>query len=154
MASQKIGKRVQWRLTSSEGISFPFDGVPFLCVGTVNYQCHQGDDIDLKTKMKRQEDRDKNENHDHTFRKRRKHYQPSKKLGQCPSQIIMSRVLKFPDYKVVVGPNGGKPQRKMREAAASLKADLQAGTKLAIIDQFAIKLPNINSHKFHTTEGE
>ncbi len=52
---------MQWTLKSSEGISFSFDGVPFLCVGTVNYQCHQGNDIDLKTKIKRQEVRDKNE---------------------------------------------------------------------------------------------
>ena len=42
----------------------------------------------------------------------------------------------------------------MREAAALLKADLQAGKKLAIVNQFAIKLPDVNSHKFHTTEGE
>jgi hypothetical protein len=53
--------RLQWSLKSSEGISFSFDGVPFLCVGTVNYQCHQGNDIDLKTKIRRQEALDKNE---------------------------------------------------------------------------------------------
>ncbi len=41
------------------------------------------------------------QNHDHTFRKRRKHFQPSKKLG-CPSKVIISRVLKFPGYKVYV----------------------------------------------------
>ena len=37
--------------------------------------------------------------HDHTFRKRRKHFQPTKKLG-CPSKLIISRVIKFPEYKV------------------------------------------------------
>lgn len=52
---------MQWSLASPEGVSFPFDGVPFLCVGTVNYQCHQGDDVDVKTKIKRQEERDKKE---------------------------------------------------------------------------------------------
>lgn len=51
--------RVQWSLTCSEGISFKFDGIPFLCVGTINYQCHQGSDIDLHTKRRRKEERDK-----------------------------------------------------------------------------------------------
>ena len=51
--------RVQWSFASPEGISFQFDGILFLCVGSINYQCHQGDDVDLKTKMKRQEKQDK-----------------------------------------------------------------------------------------------
>ena len=56
--------------------------------------------------------------------------------------------------QVVVGPNGQKPQRKMREAATLLKENMLAGKKLKIVDQFAIKLPDVNSHKFHATEGE
>ena len=53
--------RVQWNFTSPEGISFQFDGIPFLCVGTTNYQCHQGNDVDLKTKIKRQKKQETNE---------------------------------------------------------------------------------------------
>lgn len=37
--------------------------------------------------------------HDHTFRKRRTLVQSSKKLG-CPAKVFMSRVIKFPQYKV------------------------------------------------------
>ena len=44
--------RLQWSLISPEGISFPFDGVPFICVGTVNYQCHQGNDVKYENKNK------------------------------------------------------------------------------------------------------
>ena len=51
----KKGTRVQWSMVASEGISFPFDGVPFICVGAANYQCHQGDDIDKKAKIRRQQ---------------------------------------------------------------------------------------------------
>jgi hypothetical protein len=36
---------------------------------------------------------------DHVFLKRRTLIQPSKKLG-CPSKVFVSRILKFPDYKV------------------------------------------------------
>ncbi len=36
---------------------------------------------------------------DHVFLKRRTLIQPSKKLG-CPSKVHLSRILKFPDYKV------------------------------------------------------
>ena len=42
----------------------------------------------------------------------------------------------------------------MREAAASLKSDLEAGKKLKILDMFVLKLPNVDSHRFHLTEGE
>ena len=57
MGLKKIGTvRLQRSLVSPEGIPFPFDGVPFICVGTVNYQCHQGNDVDMKTKIKTQEE--------------------------------------------------------------------------------------------------
>ena len=52
---------MQWSLVSSEGISIPFDGTPFMCVGTINYQCHQGDDVDRNTKIRRKDERNKKE---------------------------------------------------------------------------------------------
>ena len=91
--------RVQWSLFNPGGISFPFDGIPFVCVGTINYQCHQGEDVDKITKIRRAKERDEKDDHDHTFRKRRKHFQCTKKLG-CPSKVFMSRIFKFPEYKV------------------------------------------------------
>ena len=42
----------------------------------------------------------------------------------------------------------------MREAARSLKADVEVGKQLVLLDQFVIKLPDVNSHKFHVTKGE
>ena len=39
--------------------------------------------------------------HDHAFRKKRKHFQPTKKRG-CRSKVTMSPILKFPEYKVCV----------------------------------------------------
>ena len=42
----------------------------------------------------------------------------------------------------------------MREAASLFKSDLQAEKQLMIVDQFFIKLPDADSHKFHVTEGE
>ena len=48
-------------MATSDGISFPFDGVPFICVGTANYQCHQGNDVDKNTKIRRQQERDEKE---------------------------------------------------------------------------------------------
>ena len=55
---KKITTRVRWSMAIPEGISFPFDGVPFICVGAANYQCHQGEDIDKNTKVKRKQKRD------------------------------------------------------------------------------------------------
>ena len=42
----------------------------------------------------------------------------------------------------------------MRDAALLLKADVQAGKQLLIVDQFVLKLPDVNSHRYHVTEGE
>ena len=42
-------------MVASEDVSFPFDGMPFICVGTPNYQCHQGDEIDRNTKIRQQQ---------------------------------------------------------------------------------------------------
>ena len=55
MEIKKSVAKVQWSLINSSGISNPFDGTPFLCVGTIIYHCHQGNDVDVKTKQKRQE---------------------------------------------------------------------------------------------------
>jgi hypothetical protein len=68
--------------------------------------------------------------------------------------MLCYRILYKSILQVFVGPDCGKPRRKIRDAAASFKADLQAGKKMTIVNQFAIKLPPVNSHKFHTTEGE
>ena len=42
----------------------------------------------------------------------------------------------------------------MRDAALLLKADVQAGKQLLIVDQFVLKLPDVDSHRYHVTEGE
>lgn len=42
----------------------------------------------------------------------------------------------------------------MRDAALSLKADVQAGKQLLVVNQFILKLPDVNSHRYHATEGE
>ena len=61
MEIKKSVAKVQWSLINPSGISNPFDGTPFLCVGTIIYHCHQGNDVDVKTKQKRQEERDQKE---------------------------------------------------------------------------------------------
>ncbi|XP_046846818.1 uncharacterized protein LOC124456900 [Xenia sp. Carnegie-2017] len=120
MNSGKSLSRVQWSLSNPDGISYAFDGIPFICIGTLNYHCHQGEDIDKSTKIKRAKERDENEGHDHTFRKRKKHFQPTKKIG-CPSKVYMSRIFKFPQYKVEVSSGAIKPRRKMQERTSLLK---------------------------------
>ena len=51
--SGKEKKRTQWQVTARNGISFPFDGIPFLSAGSVRYMCHQGVDIDMAAKIAR-----------------------------------------------------------------------------------------------------
>ena len=51
--------RIFWFSNSKEGISIPFDGIPFLSFGGKWYQCHQGEDIDAREKDKRKEKKDR-----------------------------------------------------------------------------------------------
>ena len=48
-------------METSDGISFPFEGILFICIGTANYQCHQGNDVDKNTKIRRQQEWDEKE---------------------------------------------------------------------------------------------
>ena len=50
--------------------------------------------------------------------------------------------------------SGKKPDRQMRSMASSLKANIQDGKVETIVEQFALKLPGINSHQYHAVEGE
>ncbi len=49
---------VQWNWQANDGISIPFDGVPFLTAGRKWFQCHQGNDIDAPQKKKRKAQKD------------------------------------------------------------------------------------------------
>ena len=53
-----------------------------------------------------------------------------------------------------VAPNGKKPERQMRAAAARLKGDLQQGKNIEIFQVFVLKLPDATAHQFHVSEGE
>ena len=75
------------------------------------------------------------------------------KLLAFSSTVLIDYLFSI-NQQVVVSPNGDKPQRKMREAAASFKSDLKCGKKLDILDVFVLKLPDADSHRFHLTEGE
>ena len=53
--------RLQWTQSNKDRISLLFDGIPFICVGTINIQCHQANDVDVNIKTKRAKERDKKE---------------------------------------------------------------------------------------------
>ena len=40
-------------MAAENGISIPFDGIPFLSAGYKIYHCHQGKDVDSHTKEKK-----------------------------------------------------------------------------------------------------
>ena len=53
-----------------------------------------------------------------------------------------------------LAPDGKKPERQMRAAAARLKGDLQQGKDIETVQVFVLKLPDAAAHQFHVTEGE
>jgi len=70
--------------------------------------------------------------------------------------IIMQQFCetKYNIHKVQLSPDGRKPDRQMRSMSSSLKAELQGGKVQTIVEQYALKLPDRNSHQYHATEGE
>ena len=53
-----------------------------------------------------------------------------------------------------LAPDGKKPERRMRAAAARLKGDLQQGKDIETVQIFVLKLPDTAAHQLHVTEGE
>ncbi|XP_070546968.1 uncharacterized protein [Ptychodera flava] len=88
--------RVRWNLPecSKDTNSIEFDGVPFIVVGKLVLECHQGKEKTRKAKQAQQL------NDDHgSYKKKRFLVQPSKKIG-CPAQVIMREVIRFDQFKV------------------------------------------------------
>ena len=94
---------VSWeRHGKNDKFTLHFDGVPYIFLGTREYQCHQGNDKNKCNKDKHR--KKKNElvrGIDHTQHiKSRKLAQPTKKLD-CPVTFTVKKLYRFPEYKIL-----------------------------------------------------
>ena len=42
----------------------------------------------------------------------------------------------------------------MRSKSAEIKADIQSGKNINVVEEFMLKLPGKNSHQYHMIDGE
>ncbi|XP_019616257.1 PREDICTED: uncharacterized protein LOC109463826 [Branchiostoma belcheri] len=136
-------KQTYWEL---KGVQY--DGIPFQLVATKTYDCHQGPDRDVRKKERYRAQKDKQELEDHVFIKRRKVLQPSKKRD-CPVQLRVTQVLKFPGFKIT-----GNTKSKRRDASKALKVAIAAdpGTVESLV-QFHTTFPSLEEHRNHSVIG-
>ncbi|XP_070562430.1 calcium-responsive transcription factor-like [Ptychodera flava] len=136
--------RVRWNLPecSKDTNSIEFDGVPFIVVGKLVLECHQGKEKTRKAKQAQQL------NDDHgSYKKKRFLVQPSKKIG-CPAQVIMREVIRFDQFKV----SSNSIWRK--EEASKLLRQCLSTVEDPTMDfqrRIYVTLPTVNEHKFHVT---
>ena len=93
---------IAWeRCGKDDNLPLSFDGVPYIFLGVIDYQCHQGKDKNLSAKRKfleKKEIRVRGVDHVQHI-KSRKLAQPTKKLD-CPVRFSVKKLYRFPEYKI------------------------------------------------------
>ena len=93
---------IAWeRCGKDDNLPLSFDGVPYIFLGGIDYQCHQGKDKNLSNKRKfveKKETRVRGVDHVQHI-KSRKLAQPTKKLD-CPVSFSVKKLYRFPEYKI------------------------------------------------------
>ncbi|KAL3067745.1 hypothetical protein OYC64_022046 [Pagothenia borchgrevinki] len=138
------GKKIYWQLKC-----VPYDGVPFQLVGTKIYGCHQGKDRCTRQKEKYHAQKEKQALEDHVFNARRHLVQNTKKMD-CPAQITVSQVMKFPGFKIAEN-----SKAKRRELSAALKAVVAADpSTVEVVMEYHTCFTPESDHQNHPTVGE
>ncbi|XP_029934407.1 uncharacterized protein LOC115378326 isoform X2 [Myripristis murdjan] len=127
------GKAVHWQLKA-----VPFDGTPFVVLGTKTFICHRGRDKHAAAKRKREEKMAKHQE-DHVYAETRQMMQTTKKTG-CPAAIYAVHICRFPDYK---GAEVCEPPRlnPLDEDVCNItdKVNLKPGTRKSSVDQLHLQ---------------
>ncbi|XP_072315590.1 uncharacterized protein [Eucyclogobius newberryi] len=132
-------RRIHWNLKAEKGIDVEFNGIPFVFVGGKRLICHQGPDIDASTKAKRKKESDERQLVDNHVRRRTS----SKKVG-CPSAIYMTRLARFPDFKLDKDTLRGR-----RNRASNVRKLLASDKEINVCEEFHLKLPEPSTHTCH-----
>ncbi|KAF1393248.1 hypothetical protein PFLUV_G00036560 [Perca fluviatilis] len=139
--------RVRWEWShesAQKTASIPFDGVPFVFIAYQHLGCHLGRDRSRQQKMRYAVAKQKEFN-----QKNRRLIKTTKKLG-CPAVLNISRIAKFPDYKVA--DNKDSQRRKM---VTKLKEDVKNDpSSVRWEDFFYVRTPAIEDHVGHPLCGQ
>ncbi|XP_071174638.1 calcium-responsive transcription factor-like isoform X1 [Mytilus edulis] len=135
---QNITSDVRWRDTQKDAVPLiPYDRIPFFILGKKKWDCHQGrqrNKSSIERNRKRLE-----ETGDHDFKKRRKQIQITKKKN-CPVQIRVRHIVKFPYFKIDKENEEDKHERD--RLSNKLKECIKNQQEVQMCHQYHVYLPN------------
>ncbi|XP_062287897.1 uncharacterized protein si:dkey-31c13.1 isoform X1 [Scomber scombrus] len=136
------GKAIHWHLKT-----VPYDGTPFVVLGTKTFICHQGRDKHAAYKRKREEKLAQHHKEDPVFAETR--IQTTKKTG-CPAAIYVVHICRFPDYKIYED----TPYQR-REKSSAVRKMLRGDPSHVKTEQlFTAYFPHVTEHKNHPIVGK
>lgn len=119
-----------------------FDGIPYIVLGSRIYDCQYGVDRNLNHKRRYKEAQMKGDN---IFRKRYHRIQATKKQD-CPAQIYLREIVKFPDFRII-----SNTEYYRRKSSARVQNALKSGNVCGEKRTY-VHFPYISDHKNHSLE--
>nr|XP_009857571.1 uncharacterized protein LOC100177403 [Ciona intestinalis] len=123
-------------------IRIPFDGIPFMVIGTKVLQCQHGKDSHKKSKERYKQMKERGEYP--PSKKQRTLTNPTKKKD-CPATIHLREVVTFPEFQMLKD-----TARYRRKISCDIRTLLKNDpSKIQMERRIYILLPFINEHRFH-----
>lgn len=139
-AKLKRGHKILWNDGTEVTEKIPFDGVPYILLGSKTMDCMYGPDRCKSLKAK------KNLTEGESQTKRRKRGE-SRKVD-CPAQIYLREIHKFPEFKI---PFNSQYNRRVTSKGLrkALEEDLDIGER-----RIYVALPRLRAHQGHPVGKE
>lgn len=131
-------------------MQIPFTGIPFIILGKLAYQCHQGKDKNIKRKEIFKKKRDDAICTEHHYSKQRKLAQDTKKKD-CPVIFNIKKIFSFPAFRIENDTrfNRDKATKQLKESFSKLLNGSSSGESNHH-SQFIVRFPT-GGHRFHNT---
>ncbi|KAM4634766.1 uncharacterized protein ACJ7VT_003335 isoform 2-T2 [Polymixia lowei] len=125
----------------------PFDGIPFVFVGRKIMGCHRGKDKHARKKQQYADKRDREEQEGLCHgKKRRRHLLIKTKKLSCPALIGVTRIAKFPGFKLDKADRIRERKTKSRALRLALQTDPKS---VQWKDLYFIRIPCLSDHSGH-----
>ncbi|PIK51516.1 putative quinone oxidoreductase PIG3 [Apostichopus japonicus] len=119
-----------------------YDGMPFVIIATKVLDCQHGVDRHLKRKLVTDNIRNQKQ-----FTEGRKRFRSSNKECKkvdCPAQLLVKDVIKFPDFRI-----GDKTDAKKAAVSRKLRQSLESNKNVVGERRYYLRLPLPSEHNGH-----
>ncbi|KAG7170877.1 Calcium-responsive transcription factor-like 1, partial [Homarus americanus] len=119
-----------------------FDGIPYIVLGSRTYDCQYGVDRNLNHKRRYKKTRMKGGK----IIKRHYHRVPGTKKQNCPAQIYIREVVKFPNFRIT-----SNTEYYRRKASSQVQNAMKDGNAFGERRTY-VHFPSMADHKYHCVE--